>query len=31
VAFAYLGLLVVTGEIGKADLALVRGVLKRKG
>jgi stage V sporulation protein B len=30
VAATYLGLLVVTGEIGKADLALVRGVLQRK-
>jgi hypothetical protein len=27
---AYLGLLVVTGEIGKPDLALVRSVVQRK-
>ena len=30
VAVAYLGLLVVTGEIGKADLATARGVLRRR-
>ncbi len=30
VGLAYLGLLVVTGEIGKADLALVRSVVQRK-
>ena len=30
IAFGYLALLVVTGEIGKADLSLVRGVLQRK-
>jgi stage V sporulation protein B len=30
VAVAYVALLVVAGEIGKADLALVRGVVRRK-
>jgi stage V sporulation protein B len=30
VGLAYLGLLVVTGELGKADLALVRSVVQRK-
>jgi stage V sporulation protein B len=30
VAGGYLGLLVVTGELGKADLATARGILRRK-
>ncbi len=30
VGAAYLGLLVVTGELGKADLAIARGILRRK-